>query len=277
YLYVNLNAVHYNTSQLTLFQSNFVETMDVPTQLHIVRVGLNYKFGEASAANDAYAMAAPAAVNWTGLYAGAHFGGALGKTRAHESDTEVEPGAGNWNAFGDTFDGKTSGVVGGMQAGYNWQWSSIVTGVEADLGYLGFKGQGSSSLASDTLVSGTGGAYATVRGRLGYAWDRALLYATGGLIVADLGTSVNDNGFPLATPGIIYTDKTKFQAGWTVGGGVEYALAHGWSVKGEYLHFDLGSKRVFGLQENFGPPNTFAWDIKNTGDMVRVGFNKNIY
>jgi outer membrane immunogenic protein len=285
YLYVDLNAVHYNTSQQTLFFSNFVETMDVPTNLQIFRLGLNYKFGDptaaheayasAAAAREAYASAAAAVHDWTGFYAGAHFGGAWGKTRAHESDTEVEPGAGNWNAFGDTFEAKTSGIVGGVQAGYNWQMNSIVTGVEADLGYLGFKGQASSSLAPDTIVSGTGGFYGTLRGRLGYAWDRALLYATGGLMVADLGTSVNDVAF-VPNPGIIYTDKTHVQAGWTVGGGVEYALARGWSVKGEYLHFDLGSKRVYGIQENFGPPNTYAWDIKNSGDIVRIGFNRKL-
>ena len=276
YLYVNLNAVHYNTSQSDIFWSNFVETMDVPTQLHIVRVGVNYKFGEASAADDAYAMAAPAVFNWSGFYAGAHFGGAWGTSQAHESDSEVVPGAGNWNAYGDTFSAKMSGIVGGVQAGYNWQMNSVVTGLEADLGYLGYKGQGSSSLSSDTMVGGTGGAYGTFRGRLGYAWDRALLYATGGLIVADLDTAVNDIGF-VPSPGIIYTDKVRVHAGWTVGGGLEYALAHGWSVKGEYLHFDLGSKRVYGNQENFGPPNTYAWDIKNTGDLVRIGFNKKIY
>ena len=70
----------------------------------------------------------------------------------------------------------------------------------------------------------------TVRGRVGYAWDRVMPYVTGGLAVGDI--EANQLGFA----GVHDTN-----VGWTVGGGVEAALAGNWTAKLEYLHVDLGT------------------------------------
>jgi outer membrane immunogenic protein len=88
---------------------------------------------------------------------------------------------------------------------------------------------------------------ATVTGRLGYAWDRVLLYAKGGVAFAD---EEHDFGFfvdllPVASTG----EKTR--TGWTVGGGVEVAFAGNWSFKAEYNFMDFGDKDV-GFTNQFG-------------------------
>jgi outer membrane immunogenic protein len=69
----------------------------------------------------------------------------------------------------------------------------------------------------------------TVRGRVGYSFDRVMPYVTGGLAVGDINAAV---------PGL--TGGSSTNAGWTVGGGVEVALPGNWSAKAEYLHVDLG-------------------------------------
>jgi outer membrane immunogenic protein len=281
YTYANLRSVHYDTQQppvnIGTGFDNIGENIAMATQLHILRVGLNYKFGSPSGRNDAYAMAGPAVYNWTGAYFGANIGGAWGDSRAREPD--VQP-SGFFNAPGDTFTAGTHGVTGGAQAGYNWQMNQFVAGVEGDFGYLGFNGQQSSSSFAGTFVSSTGGVYGTFRGRVGFAFDRVLIYATGGGMVADVGAGVSNplNTPPNFTDAILFTGKTNMQTGWTLGGGVEVAVANGWSLKGEYLHFDLGTKRVVANCENCtAGPIPFFWDIKNTGDLFRVGINKKIY
>jgi outer membrane immunogenic protein len=277
YVYAKLNAVHYDTQQPQVNVGtgfdNIGESIGASTELQIVRVGVNYKIGAPAAG--AYAAMGTPTYNWTGAYFGANVGGVWGRSHAQEPNQEAEPGAGAFNAFGDAFTASTTGTTGGAQIGYNWQASSIVYGLEGDFGYLGFKGQQSSNLFAGTFVSSTGGAFGTFRGRIGYAADRALFYVTGGLIVADVAAGVSNpfNTGPNFTDGIIFTSKTNAEAGWTAGGGIEYALGRGWSVKGEYLHFDLGTKRVSGRCENCFAPNLYAWDIRNSGDLVRFGVN----
>jgi outer membrane immunogenic protein len=275
YLYVALDPVNYNTTYDLVngvnVWGNFNENIAVTTRLHLLRVGANYKFGGDPIVS-AYASSAAAPVyNWTGFYAGLNVGRAWGRSQAMDVDC---CGNGPWNAVGDTFTAKTSGVTGGIQAGYNRQFGMVVAGVEVDLGYLGFKGTQASSIAPDTFAVASGGLYGTVRGRLGLAYDRALFYATGGLIVADVRSGIEDPLYLLTGPfsGILFTEKTRTQAGWTLGGGVEYALLGNWSVKGEYLYFDLGQKRVVGLAANVDPP-AYGYDVRNTGSIARFGVN----
>ena len=70
----------------------------------------------------------------------------------------------------------------------------------------------------------------TARGRIGYAWDRVMPYVTGGAAFGDIEAN------QLGLAGVHDT-----KVGWTVGGGVEAALAGNWTAKVEYLHVDLGS------------------------------------
>ena len=216
-------------------------------------------------------MVAPvAAYNWTGFYVGVNAGGTWGNSTATET---LVPGSVAYNGIGNSWSSKSSGFVGGGQIGYNWQpvGSPLVLGVEADFGYLGLNGSAVSPLAvtqaSGTKVATSGNFYSTARGRLGYAANNWLLYGTGGAIFANVKGQITDPVF--ATP-IQPSAQTGWQTGWTAGGGVEYGFGV-WSVKAEYLYFNLGTKNVYATHT--GVDLGHAWDIKTTGSIARVGLN----
>jgi outer membrane immunogenic protein len=216
------------------------------------------------------AYAAPGLVapfSWNGFYLGAQAGGTWGRSESVDNPDRIANRT--WNTTRDTFTAQTSGLAGGVQAGHNWQWNTLVAGIEGDIGYLGFRGSKASSVSSDTIVSADGGAYGTLRGRLGVAWDRALLYGTGGLIVANVKASVDDNA---RSPGggLMNSPHTGTQAGWTAGAGFEYAFGNRWSMKAEWLYFDLGTETVAGPSVNSTP---IRFTIKNTGSIALVGLN----
>ncbi|MER9133877.1 outer membrane protein [Mesorhizobium sp. M0768] len=166
--------------------------------------------------------------NWTGFYLGAHVGG--GKSKV---DWE-------FTAFGTTADHDGSGAMGGAQVGYNFQSGNIVYGVEADISAAKIDGDTDCpnpafSCESDVKMLGS------LRGRIGYAMDRLLIYGTGGLGFGTVEISTSP-----AT-----SDTTKTRAGWTLGAGLEYAFDDHWSLKGEYKYFDLGkADYTTGFDEN---------------------------
>jgi outer membrane immunogenic protein len=153
------------------------------------------------------------AYNWTGFYFGANGGGGWGHSFWSAQPTGV---------------GLAGGQVGGT-AGYNWQIGKAVLGIEGDIDWSGLQGTGTSATCpldcttSDSWLS-------TVRGRVGYAFDRFMPYVTGGLAVGDIRA---------ATPGLV--GGTSSNAGWTIGAGLEVALPGNWSAKAEYLRVDLGN------------------------------------
>jgi outer membrane immunogenic protein len=179
--------------------------------------------------------------NWTGLYAGINGGYGWGTS--------------NWSALPSNFN--TNGGLAGGQIGYNWQFGQFVYGLEGDADWADLRGN--SGIAGCGLgVCQTKSDYlATARGRLGYAIDRFLPYVTGGLAVGNIRTT---------SPLVGGTDTTN--AGWTVGGGVEFALAGPWTAKVEYLHVDLGNTSC-GTSCGFPAGNTVS--LKE--DIVRGGIN----
>ena len=157
---------------------------------------------------------------WTGLYVGAHLGGG-GST----VDWTYVPG-------GTTADHDGSGAFGGIQVGYNMQSGSLVFGVEGDLSAADINGSTpcpnpAFSCASEITMLGS------LRLRAGYAMGNVLVYATGGLGFGHIDISTQNPPGPVTG-----TDKTR--TGWTLGGGLEYGMGNGWSVKAEYLYYDLG-------------------------------------
>lgn len=233
---------------------------------------------------------------WEGFYAGAHAGGAWART----STSDRNPANGN---AGARFTASPTGFLGGIQAGYNWQRNAVVFGVEADLGYLGLRGSTMRDLSlqaaapaatpaaaappvcnnirgcaapqpaapvqlappplSPTSLRTDGGAYATLRGRIGLTSGRFLFFATGGLFAADLNSHLQSQD------GLLATGKTGWGLGWTAGGGVEVAMSEKLRLKVDYLHFAMGSQRVSGTVNGVIRP----FEIKHQGDMVRVGLN----
>ncbi len=199
---------------------------------------------------------------WAGFYIGGNVG--YGWAKSDIISAAATNGLCWAPGCGATVTPNRNGFLGGAQVGYNWQYGFFVAGLEADLGYM--TGSGTSILQGFPTTSGNNspGFYGTGRARLGVAVNNFLVFVTGGAIAADLGARAVDNTHALNT------SSTSTQWGWTLGGGVEYALTHHWSTKVDYLHYDLGTKQVGGT---FGGATIQFFNVKNTGDLVRVGLN----
>jgi outer membrane immunogenic protein len=201
--------------------------------------------------------------SWRGLYLGAHVGGAWGSTTAYDY--------GGVNTLDDYWSAAPSGVVAGMQLGYNWQAGALLYGLEGDLGYLGLAGSATSTyvpLGYDTSTSTDSDFYLTLRGRLGVMINEWALYATGGYIGADTTVSILgacDAQLVCTTPTVTGSNSS-FRSGWTLGGGMESALSPGCTAKIEYLYYDLGSRSV--TTSDGG-----NWTLETDGQLVRAGVN----
>jgi outer membrane immunogenic protein len=249
--------------------------------------------GGASAADlpmKARVMPAPV-YSWTGFYVGGNAGGAWSQSDAVTTTifsptgyfASTSPGA---IAIAGAQRVNTSGFTGGLTAGYNWQSSNWVFGIESDFNYFGLSGSSrasgiypccaptgftvSSSESSSWLI--------TVRPRLGVLVTASLLlYGTGGLAVANVKSNFlfTDTFATAAESAAIST--TRY--GWTAGAGAEYALMNGWSVKGEYLYADLGRSSTTSTNLTaFTPPIAFPSNIWNHSidlrtNIVRIGLN----
>jgi len=189
------------------------------------------------------------------------------------------------------------GFTGGGQFGYNWQRSNWVYGVEADfegfsqsqtannsiflpantapfpncgIGNVSCFGNFSTSVKADWLI--------TIRPRIGYAWDKSLVYVTGGLAISRLSFSqaYNDNiNLGGAIGGSEIASVSRVKAGWVLGAGLEQAIGKNWSLKAEYLYV-----RFDGLNANGALSDSVAGDFANfsndvhfASNIVRVGFN----
>lgn len=140
--------------------------------------------------------------NWTGFYAGAHAG---------------------WG-WGDTTSGDLSGYAIGAQLGYNHQLvSGMVLGVETDLSFSGVDGATAGGVFTADYIG-------TLRGRLGYAFDRILLYGTVGLAYAGGDLRV----------GAFSSDQSHY--GYAIGLGIEGMVTNNVSLRLEYLYTDFGTR-----------------------------------
>jgi outer membrane immunogenic protein len=156
------------------------------------------------------------AYNWSGVYLGVNGGGGWGDSNSS-----------------DGFRALVGGTIG-----FNYQVSQAVFGLEGDIDWSDLRRNGSCAAFSCEARNNW---LSTVRGRLGYAVDRVMPYVTGGVAFGDIKTSVAGIG-----------DSNVTKSGWTVGGGLEAAIAGPWTAKVEYLHVDLGSgDSPVGSSENF--------------------------
>jgi outer membrane immunogenic protein len=208
---------------------------------------------------------------WTGFYVGISGGYAFdnGKSQLNGSPALLATGlapAGSAKTLGDGF------LIGGT-LGYNYQIGSVVVGIEGDLSYidLGKSVIGGTAPLSVTLKQEMN-YFGTVRGRLGYAFDRFLVYATGGLAFADAKSTTT-----IAIPGSSWSgSKSDTKFGYTIGAGVEYAITNNWSAKVEYLYYDLGKQNYSSPLvggPGLGAPVFGTTKSENSGNIVRAGIN----
>lgn len=196
-------------------------------------------------------MVAPAMpiYNWTGCYLGGNVGGIWGR-----SNINIPGYPSNFNITG-------SSLVGGAQAGCNYQVQQFVFGLEGDWDGMSLKGDALSGGAAAERYSVKWDWEASLRGRLGWApagtpW---LLYITGGAAWAHL----KDGNF---IPGLVVTtSQSGTHTGWTLGGGVEYQLTTNWIAGIEYRYSQYQSKRYMYL----GPVDV---DLKTSAVMGRISY-----
>jgi outer membrane immunogenic protein len=229
--------------------------------------------GSAAMAADMPLKAPPPPVlfSWTGCYVGIEGGGAWGRSQ-HRFPQAAGPFVvggpvfiGGVNAT-DTFN--VSGGVAGVEYGCNQQFgSNWVFGLEGDWSWSSKRGTANDILPAGNplITSETKERWvSTSRMRIGYTWDRAWLYVTGGFAAArvDLNVDATAIGF-----GILTDRKTVY--GWTAGAGFEYAFLNNWSLKVEYLYMNFGENRYLTL-----PPAGFGQRSFTLDDhIVRAGLN----
>lgn len=243
----------------------------------------------------------PPVATWQGFYAGAHVGYGWDPASATfnpstYATTILGPLGG---PFVDT--GPDSGPIalkvhpkgwlGGAQFGYNWQQQSLVLGAEVDISGSDIKG----STSAPFFVNGTEGGdqagftgnvglqqkldyFGTVRGRIGWADDTLLLYATGGLAWGHVSTTFNTFGITQNfvgqfTPAQLaalqnggFASASSVRVGYAVGAGGEWMVARNWSVKAEYLFVQLNDSDTLVI------PGGVA-NGKLSVNIARVGFN----
>jgi outer membrane immunogenic protein len=184
-------------------------------------------------------MPPPPVFTWTGFYAGLNLGGGW-------LDNYNRVPSWGWTGFGWVWNpgwgwgnrnGSQGGVVGGGQAGYNYQFLPwLVVGLETD-----FQGTSIGSGNGNNGWGWWGGGssrrvdwFGTVRGRIGVTpFDpHFLIYGTGGFAYGDIG---------IGAGGWLANNLRQTGTGWTAGGGVEWAFMPNWSAKVEYLFTNIGA------------------------------------
>lgn len=192
---------------------------------------------------------APAGLIWTGGYVGLQFGGGWSKVDQPYGYFRSDPAAFSQdNANG-------SGVLGGVHAGYNWQSGSFVFGGEADVDATSIDGDDGKSGGETNGFKAQW--MASVRARAGYAFDRWLIYGTGGYAYLHGKADVRD-------PARQQSHSASFN-GWTIGAGAEYALTNNITVRGEYRFADFGTKTV--------AFDSYFEDISPQIQAVRIGLS----
>jgi outer membrane immunogenic protein len=203
----------------------------------------------------AYVPIAPA-WSWSGIYIGLNGGYGFGNSTWSTSTLAISSGSFS-----------TNGPQFGVTLGGNYQIGQLVLGVEGDYDWQNIRGSNSSAPCSsigNTFGGGAGGCdtasnwIATIRGRVGYAFDRIMVYGTAGGAGTDIKTS--SGSLPWAS-------STEF--GWTAGGGVEGAITDNLLAKVEYLYADFGNATCSSAT-NCGVSNATV-SLKES--MVRVGLN----
>jgi outer membrane immunogenic protein len=196
----------------------------------------------------------PPVFSWTGVYIGGQIGYQWG-TSSTTALTAVGPQS--------QASYSPNGVVGGAHIGYNYQIAQFVLGLEGDVNGSGYQGSGFNN-AGIVQHSTREDIQGSIRGRVGAAWDRALIYATGGVAIGSL-----HNSYLNTSDGRSDTFDTT-RVGWTVGGGVEYAITNNWSLRAEYRYTDYGHYNDFLANSTAG---TVTARKHETDNMVTAGFS----
>jgi outer membrane immunogenic protein len=203
----------------------------------------------------------PAAIpyNWTGFYLGIAGGGGRAETRHTNANNDLNSGDVSING----------GLFGGTY-GYNVQLGSWVLGIEGDFSWSGIRKDFDDSIPElffctipdSPLKCVTNLRWlGTDRARIGYAWDRLLVYGTAGIAYGNVSGTLANADFFVSTGDSMRT-------GFIFGGGIEWAFTPAWSAKAEYLRTDFGSEITYNISNRF-----LEYVSLTKIDVARVGLN----
>jgi len=244
----------------------------------------------------------PPPPSWTGFYAGINAGGTWTEVNSLSTVTtdafDLSGGPfGTASAFLATTNTPLhprASFLGGGQLGYNYQWASIVAGFEADIDGTSY-GVREQNISSSILVPGFPGTaiaqtigssastdfFGSVRGRLGYLITPTLLvYGTGGFAFGEEAASTSITQTVINNPIVpgpygAFNRITSTKTGWTAGGGFEWMFMPKWTLKVEYLYFDLGDV-VYGSSNPLFSFNAAGALFTEGIPVSRASFNANI-
>ena len=228
--------------------------------------------------------------DFKGFYVGANVGGAFGRPKVDTSPSFSPTGYFAFTSVGaiasasnQTID--TNGFTAGGTAGYNFQFESVVFGLEADYGAMNLSGSTSvtgvypcCARTSFTVTQTAKTSWVlTLRPRVGVVFGRFLLYGTAGAAFTNVKyTALFTDTFAAAHESAAI-DETR--PGWVAGGGGEYHLSHHLSIKGEYLWTDFGVASIpTSNLTAFTPPiafqsNIFTHTVNMRAALLRTGIN----
>jgi outer membrane immunogenic protein len=218
-------------------------------------------FGATAKAADM--VEAPAVYDWTGFY----FGGNIGYGFGGSDDVGISATNGTHVAPGEL---QVNGIFGGAQIGADWQAGWAVFGAVADIEASDIKDDFDNSVTGGITsdASSDVNLWGTLRGRLGWAADRVLVYGTGGFAwgTVDYDVRTIDTGGNHAK----MSDSSTL-TGWTAGGGLAWAIDDNWSVGAEYLYVNLGKQSIHGtVFDDAGDPNGVRVKTEETPDFHTV-------
>jgi outer membrane immunogenic protein len=200
------------------------------------------------------------AFTWGGCYVGAHAGAGFGEDTV--SVPSIVPGV--------SVTGHSSGFLAGGQVGCNLQFSGHwVIGIEGEGSGTDVKGDTTQTILG---ISGTAHAQtdwiASATGRLGWAWDRWLIFGKGGAAWDGDKYSASIPVFPEQL------QASETRTGWTVGGGIEWAFFNNWSAKAEYNYYDFGRSSVTLVGTFAGAPIAVPGvQVRETMSVIKLGVN----
>jgi outer membrane immunogenic protein len=195
---------------------------------------------------------AVAVARWTGFYIGGHLGGAFS-------------GSNNFN--GAVLSDSSARLLGGVQAGLDWQFApNWVLGTEGQYSWLG-KNNLTATFPGGFVYTNDQRGLGSITARIGYTWGPGLAYIKGGYAYSDNAERVTFGGVPTA-----FLLNGNHSNGYTVGAGVEYMFVPNWSVKGEYMYYNFGSSR-FATPVALAPFGSFTTEDHTLKLGVNYRFN----
>lgn len=211
-----------------------------------------------STAADAQSIGRPLAAphsGWAGAYAGVLAGAGFAANRW----TDVGMGNDGWaNLAGTQTNASPAGAAFGLFAGYNWQaLSFVVLGLEADITYNTARATATASVFGPAVVTSHSNFAGSLRARVGFAVDRALIYVTSGVALGNPSQRwFQPSGAAWKSDGA--------QVGFVIGAGIEFMVTPQWVIRAEAMHYDFGSRNAPNITPASSP------DSWNTGYLMRA-------